>query len=394
MLVGRDLLESLFRETIRRLDPTAVTANAVAAARFEGLVTVVAAGKAAVAMTRGALSVLGDRVASGCVVAASAAAVELPLEVLVGSHPLPTQASVRAGEALLAAVGSGHPVLALISGGASALACVPAPGVGLAEKLAVTSAVMRGGAPIGELNTVRKHLSAIKGGQLAAAASAAVTTFAVSDVAGDQLTEIASGPTVPDPTTIADARDVIERYAPAHLAIADKLVNTVKIARPGDAASVIAGTRALIDRAAEVARERGLTPKVIGRDLAAGINAVAAQIAGSIGNGLFIAGGEPTIALPAHPGAGGRAHHLALLLAKHIRGRQDSHILVAGSDGIDGNTNAAGAIVDGTTWDAVDDPDGALAKADSHTALAKIGASLVTGPTGVNHADLIIVLTQ
>lgn len=390
--MSRDLLELVFRETIHQLNPAAVTAQAIAAANIEEFVTLIAAGKAAASMTRGALSVLGERVFDGCIVVPHELNRPMPMTVLVATHPTPSAASVRAGEALLAAVASGRRVVALISGGASALACVPAPGVSLADKLEVTGAVMRAGAPIEKLNTVRKHLSAIKGGQLAEAATAPVTTFALSDVVGDRLTDIASGPTVPDPTSRDDARCIIEQFAPEHASISSSLVATPKVARQSDSALVIAGTGTLIDTAVEVARGNGLDTAVGARDLTGDVTHVADQLAAIQRTGCVVAGGEPTIALPTSPGTGGRAHHLALLIAQRIRGQTNTHVLVAGSDGIDGNTDAAGAIVDGTTWQRVADPESALATANAGSALAAIGASLVTGPTGVNHADLIVML--
>lgn len=404
----RELLIELFADTLRRLDPSTVTAAAVRELELPGELTLIAAGKAAYRMTWGALNVLGPRVVDGCIVPPQPAARPLPdtIRVVPGSHPVPSSDSVRAGEALLAAVRSGRPVLALISGGASALACVPAPGLSLDEKLAITSAVMRSGAPIGELNTVRKHLSAIKGGQLAVAARGPVMTLALSDVIGDRLSDIASGPTVADPTTVADAeRIVAERVGWSELPdVRSRLVETPKHDRPGDSARVIAGTGTLLDRAVDAAVAWELPATIVARELAGDVHEVAGILAAALPSRAdgsvccLIAGGEPTIRVPPNPGTGGRAQHLALLLARHLRGRGDVTILVAGSDGIDGNSYAAGAIVDGTTWDEIadhgGDPATALARADSHTALALTDATLQTGPTGVNHADLIIMLTH
>jgi hydroxypyruvate reductase len=204
----------LFAATLERLDPGALVASALRAVEIDTDVVVLAVGKAAARMATGAVSALGARVVSGLVVVPEADHVPAPLVMRVGSHPVANPASERAGRALLDAASRAaahQTVLALISGGASALAAVPAPGLTLSDKNFAVSAVMASGAPIGDINTVRKHLSAIKGGRLAAASRAPVLSLISSDVVGDDLASIGSGPTVPDPTTNADAR----RAAPA-----------------------------------------------------------------------------------------------------------------------------------------------------------------------------------
>jgi hydroxypyruvate reductase len=164
--------------------------------------------------------------------------------------------------------------------------------------------------------------------------------------------------------------------------------------RPGDRAVLVAGVGALADAAAGVARSAGFEAGVFSRELVGDVEDVAetiAEIALADTAGVFVGAGETTIALPADPGTGGRAHHLALLVARRIRGKLGVRVLVAGSDGIDGNTDAAGAVVDGDTWAAVVDGAGAVARFDAGAALAAAGASIVTGRTGVNHADLVVV---
>jgi hydroxypyruvate reductase len=352
-------------------------------------------------------------VLDGVVVASDASRLPRPLLARAGSHPVPNAASERGGRALLEAVRAaprGGRVVALISGGASALVAVPAPGLALADKAAACAAVMAAGAPIGELNAVRKHLSAIKGGRLAAASAAPVLTLVCSDVVGDDLATVGSGLTVPDPTTFADARAVIEarcgmgavpRAVASHLARARD--ETPKAARPGDRAELVAGTGLLVDCAVAAARRRGLRAEVFGRGLVGDVAEVAdliarrAREAAARGAGLaLIAGGEPTIALPPKPGLGGRAQHLALMVAKRIRGLSGVAVLVAGSDGVDGATDAAGAVVEPGTWDAIaatgEDPDVALARFAVHRALDDVEALVVTGPTGVNHADLVVIV--
>lgn len=401
-------LTELFDATIARLNPAQLVAGALADLDWAPReVTIVAVGKAAVGMTAGAAAMLGDHLAGGVVVAPEAGDVPDGMELVLGAHPVPDERSVAAARALLGAVRDvppGRDVLALISGGASALAAMPPEAVSLADKVATVSAVYASGAPIGELNTVRKHISALKGGRLARAAAGPVTTLVLSDVVGDNLADVGSGPTVPDPTTYANARAILRRrVGEAALPVSvrahidGEVDESPSEPRPGDRAVLVAGVGALADAAAAVARGMGFEAGVFSRELEGDVGDVAetvAEIALADTAGVFVASGEMTIELPDLPGTGGRAHHLALLIAKRIRGKLGVRVLVAGSDGIDGNTGAAGAVVDGTTWGAVVDGDGALASFDAGAALAAAGASFATGPTGVNHADLVVVYVE
>ena len=432
-------LRAVFEDTLARLDPAARTEAALASLDVRAArVVILAAGKAAPAMTAGALRILEARgltVIGGVVIGVEAARAHVlpPLRWHAASHPVPDHRSVHAAEAALA-IAMGAPadaeILALISGGASALMAQPAPGISLADKVATVRAVAASGADIHALNTVRKHLSAIKGGQLAARAAASVTTLVASDVIGDDLAAVASGPTVPDPTTFAQARAIVAAAMDwnavpasvrAHLdaGCAGQRRDTPKHARPGDRAVLVAGTGALVHAAGDACRGRGARVEIASSALAGDVGQVAERIAraatraedaaeaaaGNSGNGageggarprhVWIAGGEATIALPPRPGVGGRAQHIALLLARALAGTRHVSVLVAGSDGIDGNSPAAGAIVDGHTWEAIraagHDPDGALARCDAHVALAAADAAICTGPTGVNHADIAVV---
>jgi glycerate 2-kinase len=307
----------------------------------------------------------------------------------------------------------GAEILALISGGASALMALPAPGLGLDDKIAAVSAVYASGASIHDLNTVRKHLSAIKGGRLAAIAPVPILTLVSSDVVGDDLATVGSGPTVPDPGTFAHACHVVastagwNRVSPAvrtylEQGAAGQVAETPALPRPGDRAVLVAGTDALLDQAVAAAACAGMTAKIFLRGITGDVADVARLVAAQArrieaarpGDAhVFVAGGEPTITLPEPCGIGGRAQHLALLLARDLA--PDLTVLVAGSDGIDGNSEAAGAVIDGSTWEALRaaglDPERALAERDAFSALRAVGATLVTGPTGVNHADLILI---
>ena len=401
-----ELLRRLFARALERVAPAGPTQRALAGLDLAGTIVLLATGKAAVGMAAGAEAALGDRIALRIVVGpeGSGAGIE-------SSHPVPDQRSVAAGRAMLAAAARARPdqeVVALVSGGGSALTAVPAEGLALADKAQAIARLMAAGAPIGDLNCVRRHLSALKGGRLALASPARITTLVISDVVGDALHEVASGPTVPDPTRFADACAVVERWigwdavpAPARRRLEagrDGLEpEGLTELRPGDRALLVLGLGALVDAAAEEAAS-AMPVQVIPRRLEGPVEEVAEMLTASLaslGPGLLVAGGEPTVTLPPNPGRGGRAQQLALLLARILsrRGGGDA-VLVAGSDGADGNSGAAGAVVDAGTWDRIAaaglDPDAHLASCDAATALAAAGAQVTTGPTGVNHADLVL----
>jgi glycerate 2-kinase len=433
----RGWLRAVFEDAVGRLEPAARTETALAALDVRGRVVIVAAGKAAPGMSAGALRYLersGLAAIGGVVIGLDTAQVPVlpPLRWYPASHPVPDHRSVHAAEAALAAAERAPAdveILALISGGASALMALPAPGISLADKIATVRAVAASGADIHALNTVRKHLSGIKGGQLASLAAARVTTLVASDVIGDDLAAVGSGPTVPDPTTFAKARAIVAAAMDwsavpasvrAHLdaGCAGQRLETAKAARPGDRAVLVAGTAALVHAAEDACRSRGTLVEIASSALAGDVAQVAQRIAriahaaeaaseharSGAGKGahergrvrqVWIAGGEATIVLPRHPGTGGRAQHIALLLARALAGTRHVSVLVAGSDGIDGNSPAAGAIVDGHTWEAMRaagrDPGAALARCDAFPALAAADAAICTGPTGVNHADIAVV---
>jgi hydroxypyruvate reductase len=347
-----------------------------------------------------------------------------------GDHPWPGERSVAAGQAVLAFASAARPAdrhLVLLSGGASALCAAPAPGLTLADKDSALRALMRAGATIAELNTVRKHLSALKGGRLAAALMAApgatrdattalptLLTLAVSDVQGDDPAIIGSGPTVPDPTTFGDALEVLRRHAlierlpPAvrrHLeaGVAGYISETPKPGRQGDrtgAYAVIATLDDALEAIAQAAASVG-APRVLslGRVLYGAVDAHAAQLAALLRQHrgeaplLLVAGGEPVVRVSGE-GRGGRAQELALRLAMELEGESGITVLVAGTDGRDGPTEAAGAFADGGTLararKAGCDPRAALERNDSNRALGAAGDLFTTGPTGTNVADVVV----
>lgn len=414
-MIGRALAEAVMRDVIAACDPAtrvrAALGDPDVAARLAGRRRfAIAVGKAALAMARGA----GD-VFEGIAVVPRGAGGELPRgwRLLEAAHPEPDERSVAAGLALQAMVRTpraGDVILALLSGGASALAELPI--VPLDDFVATVRAVMAAGAAIDELNTVRGALSAIKAGQLARAASAPIVTLAVSDVIGDSLAVIGSGPTIgpwlASPGVAVDdgavarrarARAILERHGIAvPPVLADDRAPAWSAVR-SDHAAVIAPMASAAHAAVRALASRGIAATLVASPMSGEISAVAHALASQQGAAAIVAWGEPTLRVPAVHGTGGRAQQLALLLARRLRGTARS-ALVVGTDGIDGPPPAdrpapAGAWVDGTTWDRIvaagRDPDTALATCDAGTALDAAGALLVTGPSGINHADLAIL---
>ena len=388
-------------------------------ARHCGPVCIVGAGKAVVAMARATSAIVGRDTVGGLVIAPHAVVVgDLDLiRIAYGAHPVPDTAGVAATRELLELVRGSAAVtlvLVLLSGGASALLVAPCETVTLADKQVLTRDLLAAGAEIAALNAVRKHCSRIKGGGLARAAASAngCWTLVISDVAGDDLTTIGSGPTVADPTTFADALGVLARYGvtppPAvgdylRRGAAGEVHETPKPGNPIFArvrATVVGGNADAMAAAAAEAVRRGYTVTTWAEPLAGDAAAAGERLARAVRSWpgsrpvALVAGGETTVA--ARPGGlGGRSQHLALAAALHLEG-SSAVVLAAGSDGIDGPTEAAGACVDGETTRRARaaglDPVAALAATDSHRLLAATGDLLVTGPTGSNVADVVVAL--
>jgi len=308
-------------------------------------------------------------------------------------------------------------VLCLISGGGSALLTLPANGLTLEDKQAVNRALLASGAPIGEMNTLRKHLSAIKGGRLAlAAAPARMLSFLISDVPGDDPSVIASGPTVPDPTTYADALAVLAKYriAPpaavkAHLAagLAGRLPETMKPDDPrlADCATVMVATplRSL-QSAAETARAAGYEPVLLGDALEGLARDLAAEHAGlargkrSLGRRLaLISGGETTVEVRGK-GRGGRNVEYLLALAVALDGAKGIAAIAGDTDGVDGAVETAGATITPDTLARARaaglDPQAMLEDNDAHSFFERIGDNVVTGPTLTNVNDFRAILVS
>jgi hydroxypyruvate reductase len=400
---ARAALADLFRRVVEALSAERLVYEACGALMpGRGRLAALGLGKAAAEMLSGARR--------ACAVEPLAFAV--PREaadggVLIGGgHPLPDEGSLRAGEALLAAAGSlrsEDAVLVLVSGGGSALAEAPRPGLTLSDVQAVNDALLRSGAPIEEMNCVRAHLSRIKGGGLARALYAAGVRNAVAlvlvDVPRGGPAAVSSGPAAADPTTFADARRIVRERSiqlpPAAAALLDGGEETLKPGEPAD----FVGHEVLCDMASPAREAARLwkgaaetAPLVLGP-----IDAIAKRHAAALAGGarLVCASGEPEVRVPADAPPGGRAQHLALLMARALRGR-GAAFLAAGTDGRDGNTEAAGAVVDGTTWDEAIrrglDPDGALARFASAPLLAALGATVPRIRTGAHAGELHLLL--
>lgn len=393
-------------------------------------VRLVAAGKAAAAMTGAAAAALGERLERGVLVTKSGhlAGLSLPPSVATfqAGHPVPDEtgrAGVAAVEALLDGRSEGDLVLALLSGGASALLADPADPLTLADLQATTDLLLRSGASIVELNAVRKHLSRLKGGQLARlAAPARVVSLILSDVVGDPLDVIASGPTAPDPTTFADAWGVVERRGLADsvpAAVRARLRDGAKGAlpdtpKPGDplferVTSVLVGSNRLAAVAAvEAARGLGYSALLLSTFVEGEAREVARVVA-ALGRGLLahgdplpppaclVLGGETTVTVRGE-GRGGRNQELALAAALALEGIDGISVMALATDGSDGPTDSSGAIVDGATAGAIRatgcDPAAALAANDAYPALDAAGAQLRSGPTGTNVNDLTVILAR
>jgi glycerate 2-kinase len=436
--VGYRICRRIYRAAVRAVDPRAATIRAlqrmgdtlvIGDATFDlaavGNLYVIGFGKAAAAMAQGVEAVLGDRLTVGCVVTKYGHALPTArIAVREAAHPTPDAAGVDATAAMLGMLGdvqANDLVLCLVSGGGSALFEQPVEGVTLGEMQETTRLLLRAGAPITALNSVRKHLSAVKGGQLARwVAPASLVALILSDVVGDALDVTASGPTVPDPTTFADALGALDEYgvrASVPVAVAEHLQagargvfpDTPKAGDPCFATThtrVIANAQIALDAAARAAEAIGLPALILSSSLEGEARHVA-QVWASIARQVrlyaqplappccLLAGGETTVTVRGD-GVGGRNSEFALAAALALDGMDDIVVASLATDGGDGPTDAAGAILTSvllrTARRAGYDPAASLARNDAYTLLKRIGGLYRPGPTGTNVNDLMIAV--
>jgi hydroxypyruvate reductase len=422
--VERELLLGSFQAALRAADPLHIVPRHLPKSP-RGRTVVVGAGKAAASMASAVESHWpAGKPLEGLVVTRYGHGLPTKrIEVIEASHPVPDDAGETAATRILDLAAGLSPddlLLVLVSGGGSALLSLPADGISMADLKAVTRELLACGAPIEDINTVRKHLSRIQGGRLAASTQARVAALIISDVTGDDPTHIASGPCAPDPTTFADAIAVLQRYgvsAPAAVqarlrdGAARRIAETPK---PGDAAfgarvdnRVIATAHASLQAAADFVRSKGITPLVLGDSVTGEASEVAkayAALAREVKHHgqparapvALISGGETTVTVKGRHGRGGRNSEFLLSLAIALDGQAGTWALACDTDGIDGSEDNAGA------WLAPDtigraramglDPRAMLAGNDGYGFFSAVESLVVTGPTRTNVNDYRVIL--
>ncbi len=422
MNLRRDAL-AIFKSALAAADPAVMVADALRHRRDLGRyehIYVVGGGKAGGSMARAAERVLGRRITGGCVAVKDGdAAQSKRIELRACGHPVPDERGVAAAAriaSICSEASAADLVLCLLSGGASALLPAPAAPITLAEKQETTKLLLACGATIHEINAVRKHISVIKGGRLAKlAAPARVVTLVLSDVVGDQLDVIGSGPTAPDVSTFGNALAVLDRYdlrGRVPRSVRERLEGGTaqdETPKPGDPLFervenlVVGSNQKSLEAAAVRAKALGYRTLILAstiegetRDVARMHAAIARQIRLSgqpvRAPACIISGGETTVTIRGN-GKGGRNQEFALAAAIDIAGLQNTLVFSAGTDGTDGPTDAAGAMADGgTTARSRMDAATALATNDSYPFFEKLGDLAITGSTGTNVMDLHLVL--
>lgn len=377
---------------------------------------VLGSGKGSLKMAEAALEILGERVSGGVVISNKPGSLP-PLETIQGSHPIPDENSLRAAQSMLSCLEEMREddlFIYLLSGGNSALCELPQPPLTLEEYQQTTRTLLGSGAEIQELNTLRKHLSQVKGGRLAQHTRATGVALVLSDVIGDDFSSIGSGPFYPDSTTFADCQAIIDRYG-----IASKLPeNALDILNQGAAGAIeetpkqtrdnlhhqLIGSNALVlgvlKRELEnqgircVLQEEPIRGEA--RDVARDLLEKACHDSGTLPC-VYLFGGEPIVTLKGK-GMGGRNHEMALSALEWIGSREDVLFLSGGTDGIDGMTDSAGAIADSLSFNKANEAGLSIAKLldnnDSGSFFKTIGEQITTGPTGTNVMDIVIIVRR
>lgn len=402
---------------IAAVDPGDLVRRALEQHRVQGNVAIVAVGKAAGAMASAAVGILGAAVREGIAITPDPVTIAGPLACFVGGHPVPNERGAegaRAIEKMVSVLDSRDTLLCLVSGGASALMTLPPDPITVAEMAGTTTLLLRSGATIDELNCVRKHLDRLKGGRLASLASpATVLTLVLSDVVGDSLSTIGSGPTVADPSTIVDAISVLQSrhvWDDVPASVRDHLATGGdESPKPGDprlahvSSFVVGSNTTAAEAACAQARALGYRARVVTTNLTGEASTVGADI---VRNALeerdrareriaLIYAGEPTVTVHG-TGSGGRNQELVLGAAVAMDEIPGIAIASLGTDGVDGPTDAAGAVADGDSIGRARklglDPAASLANNDSHRFWKALGALVRTGPTGTNVMDIVVAL--
>lgn len=423
-MTPRQLLRAMFEAAIASAQPAvAVPPHLPEPASIKGRLIVIGAGKASAAMARAVEAhwrAEASRI-SGLVVTRYGYGVPCErIEIVEASHPVPDEAGLRAASRmadLVQGLSADDLVLCLISGGGSALMPAPAEGLSLADKQSINNQLLKSGASIGEMNCVRRHLSSLKGGRLAALCQPAqVLTLLISDVPGDELTDIASGPTVADPSTCADALTILGRYRIEVPAAARTLLESGRgeTLKPGDPRLARCQTRLIsspqigLEAAAQLARQAGYAVSILGDSLEGEAREVGRVLAGialqTVRRGqplappcILLSGGETTVTVRGR-GRGGRNVECLLALALSLKGQAGVWALAGDTDGVDGAEEIAGALITPDTLERaraigihaaarLDDNDG-------HGFFGALGDSVITGPTLTNINDFRAILIE
>ena len=407
------LLRAMFNAAVAAAQPRQTIAQHLPEAP-KGRTIVIGAGKASAAMAQ-AFEKAWKKPVEGLVVTRYGYGVPTKhIEIVEAAHPVPDAAGRSAAQRILKMVQGltkDDLVIALISGGGSSLLALPADGISLDDKRAVNAALLKSGAPVSEMNIVRKHLSAIKGGRLAAAAyPARVETLVISDVPGDDVSAVASGPTVPDPSTFAEARAIVAKYGIEVPASVSRHLAEAKSETPkrltNARTTLIASPQKSLLAAAQVAREVGYKPLILGDSIEGEAREVAFVHAGIALQAMrfgqpvkppcaIISGGETTVTLRGN-GVGGRNVEFLLALALKLNGAKAIHAMAADTDGVDGGAEVAGAFISPSTLARARklgiDPWTELSNNNGHGFFERLGDQLIPGPTLTNVNDLRVIL--
>lgn len=403
----KNVAQTVITQSLAAAQPQAAVKRALEQQTFAGNIHVVAIGKAARAMAQAATQVLGDKISDGVVITKYGHGQgELdPIRIFEAGHPVPDQNSYLATQAaidLVAPLQEQDTVLFLVSGGGSAL--FEKPLIAPEEMQAVTEQLLASGADITEINTIRKRLSAVKGGRFAQlCAPARVYAIVLSDIIGDPLDMIASGPAYPDRSTCAQAKEIADRY---QLQLSPEAVECLQQETPKEVSNVTTAVTGsvtqLCEAAAQTCQTLGIEPRILtaslcctARDAGSFLGSIAQFHHETDRPVAYILGGETVVKLTGH-GKGGRNQELALAAAMGLEGLEGVACFSVGSDGTDGPTDAAGGYVDGTTAErlrtmGISIPT-VLAENDAYHALEKVDGLIMTGPTGTNVNDLSVLL--